>query len=184
MRLLRRRKPPAVRLADRYFVLGAEEARRLGHHYLGSEHVLLALTREPDGTASVALEQLGVSRGTIEEEIRRTPATPSPAGIDPQALATLGIDFDAVRERIEKTFGEGAIEATRKGCMRVEPCLKEALAEAQANAGQEPVGDRHVLVGLVAVDRSAAAHLLARLGVVETDVRRALADPHDSPRAD
>jgi ATP-dependent Clp protease ATP-binding subunit ClpA len=184
VRLLRRRTPPPVRLADRYFGRGAEEARRLGHHYLGSEHVLLSLTRERDGTANVTLERLGVSRRTIEEEIRRTPATPSPAGIDPQALATLGIDFDAVRERIEQTFGEGAIEGTRKGCMRVEPCLKEALAEAHAVARHEPVDDRHVLVGLAAVDRSAAAHLLARLGVSETDVRRALADGHDSPRTD
>jgi ATP-dependent Clp protease ATP-binding subunit ClpA len=172
--LHRRTKPATVRYADRYFGLGAHEARRLGHHYLGSEHVLLALARDPQGPASAVLDRLGVRASTIDDEIRRTPATPPPAAIDTDALASLGIDLDAVRSKIEQTFGEGALEATRKGCMRLEPCLKQVLAQAVTEAGDKPVGDEHVLIGLTAVDASFAARLLAKLGVSERDIRSAL----------
>ena len=182
MSLMRRRKSPAVRLADRYFGVGAEEARRLGHHHLGSEHILLALTRDRDSVAAKALDRLGVPRKAIEEEIQRAPLNQPPAGIDPTALATLGIDFDSVRERVEQTFGEGALEATRSGCMRVEPWLKQALAQAVAEAGDEPVDDEHMLLALTATERGAAARLLARRDISTTDVRRSLGRVHEARR--
>ncbi len=160
---------------DRYFGLGAREARRLGHPYIGSEHVLLALASVPEGAAARALDRLGLTPNVIDEQIRRRPGSPPPTGIDPQALATLGIDLDTVRDRVEQTFGEGALEDTRTGCMRVEPCLKQVLQRALTEAGDQPLGDQHVLLGLVAVEDSFAARLLSHLGIAEKDVRAALA---------
>jgi ATP-dependent Clp protease ATP-binding subunit ClpA len=58
MRLLRRRTRPhtrAIRPAEQYLSAGAGEARRLGHNYVGTEHVLLALTRNPQGGATRVL---------------------------------------------------------------------------------------------------------------------------------
>src|SRR3954464_7566849 len=40
--------------------LAVDEARRLGHHYIGTEHLLLGLVREGEGIASAVLEKLGV----------------------------------------------------------------------------------------------------------------------------
>jgi ATP-dependent Clp protease ATP-binding subunit ClpC len=40
--------------------LAVDEARRLGHHYIGTEHLLLGLVREGEGIAAGVLESLGV----------------------------------------------------------------------------------------------------------------------------
>lgn len=63
-------------------VLSVDEARRLRHHYIGSEHLLLGLVREADGLAAVVLRSLGVSldmaRGEVIRVLSRT-------GVSPQA---------------------------------------------------------------------------------------------------
>jgi ATP-dependent Clp protease ATP-binding subunit ClpA len=45
--------------------LGTEEARQLGHNYVGTEHVLLGLAAATDGLAAHALSDLGVTRGRV-----------------------------------------------------------------------------------------------------------------------
>ena len=65
MRLLHRRRPgPRAKTArpdaERYLAAGAEEARRLGHNYVGTEHILSVLIRNPDGEATRVLARLGV----------------------------------------------------------------------------------------------------------------------------
>lgn len=167
MRLLRRQRsaPRAKtgRPAERYLAAGADEARRLGHRSVGTEHVLLALTRDPDRGASRILQQLDVNYG----EVANSPClagTPTPR-IDSEALAALGIDFETVRERLEETFGPGALEQTRAGCLGIMPRLKIALASAVDYAGEGPVQDEHMLLGLLRVPDSLAAHVLSDLGV-------------------
>jgi ATP-dependent Clp protease ATP-binding subunit ClpC len=64
-----------------------EEARRLGHHYIGTEHILLGLVRV-DGTAMEVLRRLGVTAEQIRRQTRRvlnesaSPSSPTPAGAD------------------------------------------------------------------------------------------------------
>jgi len=48
-----------------------EEARRMGHHYIGTEHLLLGLIRYGEGVALDVLERLGVSPEQIRRQIRR-----------------------------------------------------------------------------------------------------------------
>ncbi|HEV2235687.1 MAG TPA: Clp protease N-terminal domain-containing protein [Ktedonobacterales bacterium] len=47
--------------AKRVIELAVDEARRLGHHYVGTEHLLLGLIREGEGIAAGVLESLGVN---------------------------------------------------------------------------------------------------------------------------
>jgi ATP-dependent Clp protease ATP-binding subunit ClpC len=60
-----------------------DEARRLGHHYIGTEHILLGLVRV-DGTAMEVLRRLGVTADQIRRQTRRvlneTASSPTPAG--------------------------------------------------------------------------------------------------------
>ncbi|MBK9124581.1 MAG: ATP-dependent Clp protease ATP-binding subunit [Chloroflexi bacterium] len=51
----------------RVMELAIDEARRMGHHYIGTEHLLLALVRQPEGTAIEVLRRLGIT----PEEVRR-----------------------------------------------------------------------------------------------------------------
>src|SRR5919202_965989 len=46
--------------AKKVIELSVDEARRLGHHYIGTEHLLLGLVREGEGVAAGVLESLGV----------------------------------------------------------------------------------------------------------------------------
>jgi hypothetical protein len=136
--------------ARQIVVQAQENARRLGHAYIGCEHLLLgaAATSEP---ASAVLRDHGVTPERIEAELRRVIA-PGPAadpvgaidpmagihpvagidpvggmdpvaGIDREALAAIGIDLDVVRARIEAVFGPGAL-------------ARAAAAGRSAQAGQ------------------------------------------------
>jgi len=61
-----------------------EEARRMGHHYIGTEHLLLALIRSNEGLANDVLRKLGVTPEQIRRQTRRvlqeSNTTPSTAG--------------------------------------------------------------------------------------------------------
>jgi ATP-dependent Clp protease ATP-binding subunit ClpA len=166
--LHRSRRPRAktIRPAERYLTAAAAEARRLGHDSIGTEHMLAVLVRDPHSTAVRALAQLGIAAGAVEAALASAlePRT-RPEKIDPDALATLGIDFQAVRERLDQTFGPGALERSRSSCLGMCPRLKLALAHALDYAGSSSLGDRHVLLGMLHVPDCVAARTLAGLGV-------------------
>src|SRR5579872_7354028 len=48
--------------------LAVDEARRLGHHYIGTEHLLLGLVREGEGIAAGVLESLNVNLGRLRQQ--------------------------------------------------------------------------------------------------------------------
>ena len=51
-------------------VLAQEEARRLQHNYIGTEHILLGLLGEPEGYAARVLAGFGITREGAREEVR------------------------------------------------------------------------------------------------------------------
>ena len=93
-------------------VRAVEHAIRLGHRYVGPEHILLAAvsTGQP---ASAVLRAHGVTPELVEEGIVGRVGLGAGAGLfgglDKDALATIGIDLDAVRARIEASFGPQAL---------------------------------------------------------------------------
>ena len=57
--------------AQKVLALSQEEAVRLGHHNIGTEHILLGLVREGEGIAAKALESLGLEAPKIQEEVEK-----------------------------------------------------------------------------------------------------------------
>jgi uncharacterized damage-inducible protein DinB len=55
--------------AKRVIEFAVDEARRLNHHYIGTEHLLLGLVREGEGVAAGVLESLGVSLDKVRREV-------------------------------------------------------------------------------------------------------------------
>jgi ATP-dependent Clp protease ATP-binding subunit ClpA len=119
----------------RHIVVQAQaDARRLGHNYIGCEHLLMAVaaTGEP---ASTILRDQGVTPERVEAEILRTIGRGQTAdplgGLDRQALAFIGIDVDVVRARIEEAFGPDALtRALPAACRSRRPAWgKGPLAE-------------------------------------------------------
>jgi ATP-dependent Clp protease ATP-binding subunit ClpA len=122
-----------------YLAAGADEARRLGCTFVGTEHVLLALAHDPTSPILPLLARLDVDPAAVERAL--APWLGGGAGgatIDPEALATLGIDFDEVRTRLEQTFGPGALERSHASCLGVAPWLKLALTHALGYAEERP----------------------------------------------
>ncbi len=57
--------------AKKVIELAVDEARRLNHHYIGTEHLLIGLMREGEGVAAGVLESLGVSLDKVRAETNR-----------------------------------------------------------------------------------------------------------------
>ena len=174
-RARRRREPSGPRPAEPFLLAGARQSQGFGHEYVGTEHVLLAIAEEPGTRAARALARLGLTGDVVRGDVERIVGTsldPTPPAIDPDALATLGIDLDEVRRRVEEAFGPGALETAR--CRCIAPRLKQALERAVAEAGEQPLGAEHVLVSLAAVEDSVAARILDAHGVSAAKLRDAL----------
>jgi ATP-dependent Clp protease ATP-binding subunit ClpC len=62
--------PPSTR-AQRVLELSADEARNMGHNYIGTEHLLLGLIREGDSVILNAFEKQGIKISDVREEINR-----------------------------------------------------------------------------------------------------------------
>ena len=97
-------------------VQAQQHARRLGHNFIGGEHLLLSVV-SADHPASAVLAAHGITPEFVEAEMLRwmgpgrgTGCEDAPfGGLDRDALASIGIDLDAVRARIEATFGPRAM---------------------------------------------------------------------------
>jgi len=96
-------------------VTGArEDALRLGHDWIGCEHLLLALTAA-GGEVGTILRDLGITPDRVRWETVRLAGAGRGASLsdvlDRDALASIGIDLDAVRGKVEAAFGPGAFTA-------------------------------------------------------------------------
>jgi ATP-dependent Clp protease ATP-binding subunit ClpC len=127
--------------ARRVVVLAQEEARLLGHNYIGTEHLLLGLLADGEGTAARALESLGVTLDAAREQ---------------------------VREIIGEGKGppQGHIPFTPRAKKVLELSLREALER-----GGDLIGTEHLLLGLLAEADGAGAQIVARLGASPRAVR-------------
>lgn len=88
--------------AQRVVVLSQEEARRLGHNVVGTEHILLGLVAEGHGVAARVLQELGALdkiRAEVEKVIGRGGGTPTgQIGFTPRAKRVLELAFDEARQ--------------------------------------------------------------------------------------
>jgi len=94
---------------------GAREgALRLGHDWIGCEHLLLALAAT-GGEAGAVLRGQGITPERVRLEAVRLAGAGRGASLsdvlDRDALASIGIDLDAVRGKVEAAFGPGAFTA-------------------------------------------------------------------------
>ena len=86
-------------------VLAQAEAAALGEDHIGTEHLLLGVAGGPGEAARVLADH-----GATPEALRAA-ALPRPEGpLDAGALASIGIDLDEIRRRVEASFGPGALE--------------------------------------------------------------------------
>jgi ATP-dependent Clp protease ATP-binding subunit ClpA len=175
-------------LVGELFATAQVEASALRHDYVGAEHVLLALLGRDDETGRM-LRGFGLELAGVRDDIRRIVGTgpAREAAFDAQALDAIGIDLQAVRQRVEETFGEGALEraSRRRGscggaAFGVAPHLKQALETARQDAARRgaPLGAADVVLGLVQQRDSVAARVLDAHAISPERLSAALAGEH------
>ncbi len=140
--------------ARRVVVLAQEEARLLRHNYIGTEHLLLALTHLAEGPVAAALRSAGVdledARSKVLEIIGQGAQEPS-----------------------------GHIPFTP----RAKTVLELSLSEAR-RLGQSHIGTEHILLGLLREGEGVGAHALLSLGVDLPGLWRRLAAEVESDGSD
>ncbi|MDY0394872.1 ATP-dependent protease ATP-binding subunit ClpC [Virgibacillus halophilus] len=122
--------------AQKVLALSQEEAVRLGHHNIGTEHILLGLVREGNGIAAKALESLGLEIGKIQEEVEKL------IGVGDQSMQSVQYHYTPRAKKV------------------VELSQDEAR-----KLGHSYVGTEHILLGLIREGEGVAARVLNNLGV-------------------
>ncbi|AAW39083.1 ATP-dependent Clp protease ATP-binding subunit [Dehalococcoides mccartyi] len=137
--------------AKKVIELGIDEARNLGHNYIGTEHLLLGLLREGEGAAAGVLESFGVTVEKVRTEVGRIlnqglnkpkagRATPSRT---PQ-LDQLGFDLTAAARtgKLDPVIGRA------KEIERVVQILSRRTKNNPALIGEPGVGKTSIVEGL------------------------------------
>lgn len=79
--------------AQKLLAVAVEQAQRLGHNFVGTEHLLLALLADPDSVASKVLADVGVTSAAVEERViaamPRTAATADAPPYTPKATTCI-----------------------------------------------------------------------------------------------
>jgi ATP-dependent Clp protease ATP-binding subunit ClpC len=121
--------------ARRVVVVAQEEARRLGHNHIGTEHMLLGILREGENVATDTLRSLGIDLDVLRREVEAR------------------IGRGEVKGAAHIPFTPGAKKT-----------LEEALRESvQLKSGY--IGTEHILLGLIREGEGIAAQVLNEHGV-------------------
>ncbi|NMB41063.1 MAG: ATP-dependent Clp protease ATP-binding subunit [Firmicutes bacterium] len=128
--------------AQHVLVLAQEEAKRLNHNFIGTEHILLGLVREGSGIAARSLQNLGVQLPRVRSEVEK------------------------IIGKGEKTLTQGISYTPR-----AKKVIELAIEEGQ-NLGHNYVGTEHLLLGLLREGEGIAAQVLTILGIDLRKARR------------
>ena len=138
-----------------------DEARKLGHSHVGTEHLLLGIVRENETPAAKALEAFGVSLETVRHNVIATLGQPhrqvgasAPMPPSSQSTRNLAGPFDRFNDRAKRVLALAQDEAIR--------------------FNHNYMGSEHLLIGLIREEEGVAARALAKLGVELAKARKAI----------
>jgi ATP-dependent Clp protease ATP-binding subunit ClpC len=129
--LLNRLSPAALKTLS----FAQEEAKTLGHRHIGTEHLLLALTRDPEFAAYKLLEQMAAVPATVRDQVVQV-LVPGPE------------------------VGPGALTLTPRARLAL-----ELAHRASTRIGVPQTGTEHLLIGLAAESEGIGARTLGKSGI-------------------
>lgn len=121
--------------AKRAIMIAQEEAIRLNHDYIGTEHILIGLIKEEEGVASQVLRQLGANIDKVVEEVERL-----------------------IGKGEYQQVGEIAFTPRAKKIL-------ELASQEASQLKNNYIGTEHILLGLIKEGNGVAVRILADLGI-------------------
>ena len=166
--------------AKKVIELAVDEARRLNHHYIGTEHLLLGLVREGEGIAAGVLESLGVK---LENVRTQTIQVLSGAAIrsaemswqaDAEELAKIDREVANAQDEDDFTFAPSPFsdELLQNNIPRVFSVralrVLNATREEARRLQNSYIGTEHLLLGLISEEKGLAAKIVQMTVELET----------------
>jgi ATP-dependent Clp protease ATP-binding subunit ClpC len=142
---------PFTPRAKRVLELSLEEARQLGHNYIGTEHLLLGLIREGEGVAARVLENLGVDLSKVRTQVIRMLGETAEVSSGGSQGRTKTPTLDEFGSNLTQMAGEGKLDPVvgrQKEIERVIQILGRRTKNNPVLIGEPGVGKTAIAEGL------------------------------------
>ncbi len=159
---------PFTPRAKKVLELSWDEARQLGHNYIGTEHLLLGLIREGEGVAAKVLENLGVDLNKCRSNVIKMLGETKTTATGSSALATPGVSQAKAKTPSLDEFGTDLTLAAQE--QRLDPVVgREKEIERVIQILARRTKNNPVLIGEPGVGKTAIAQGLAQR-IVDSEV--------------
>ena len=142
---------PFTPRAKRVLELSLEEARQLGHNYIGTEHLLLGLIREGEGVAARVLENLGVDLSKVRTQVIRMLGETAEVSAGSQSGRTKTPTLDEFGSNLTQMAGEGKLDPVVGRAKEIERVIQILGRRTKNNPvliGEPGVGKTAIAEGL------------------------------------
>ncbi len=159
---------PFTPRAKRVLELSWDEARQLGHNYIGTEHLLLGLIREGEGVAARVLENLGVDLNKIRSNVVKMLGESKPQSVSSGASSSSSTSGGKTKTPSLDEFGRDLTLAAQE--LRLDPVVgREKEIERVIQILARRTKNNPVLIGEPGVGKTAVAEGLA-IRIVNAEV--------------